>query len=240
MAVIDSGWDGAWSDSRVITNDDTADHLGHGTACIDLILQVAPACTVMPIRIFKDRLEGSPPELLAAIERAVRDEAQVISLSLCVMQRTAILALRSACAEAAAAGVVIVAAGANRGGAGYPAAFPSVIGVARWPGATSWREGYRYDATSACECAAAATHRQVRLAGGTVGTVHGSSFAASVVSGYVALLLAEQGAAAPATVRRLLAAHAAEVVEGDRAPTPDATHHPARDLAQHPARGPVP
>jgi subtilisin family serine protease len=67
-------------DSR--TSKDDADRLGHGTACINTLLAIAPACEVVPIRVFESTLETAPTELIRAIDWAVNSGSHVINLSL--------------------------------------------------------------------------------------------------------------------------------------------------------------
>lgn len=226
VAVIDSGWDRRIGDARVLPgiglvdrerpfvatiSADDQDVVGHGTACADLVLRVAPGCEILPIRVFGDSHETSPEIVVEAIQLAADAGAQVINLSLSTPRRDALPALHEACRRATAAGSVIVGASANRRGAGYPAAFDCVIGVARWREATSWRCGFRYHEGAACECSAAGTHVRVRHLEGRRRTVGGTSFAAPVVAGHVAVLLSASPGLSLSQLRMLLAAVAVSI-----------------------------
>ena len=93
IAVIDSGWDRTRDDPRVLPGiglvdpeddlamlrtDDDHDRVGLGTACIDLILRIAPEATVTPVRVFGNDLETSPGTLHAAIVWAVEQEFDIV------------------------------------------------------------------------------------------------------------------------------------------------------------------
>ena len=72
IGVIDSGWDrhvlipqieqgvgfvDPLDELSVLKSEDDHDRIGHGTACTDLILRIAPEARIVPIRIFGHRLE---------------------------------------------------------------------------------------------------------------------------------------------------------------------------------------
>ncbi len=86
VAVIDSGWDRSSSNPRVARGvgfvnpdddlslrptEDDHDRLGHGTACANLILDVAPDVEIVPVRVFGHRLETSPAVVEAAMDWAM-------------------------------------------------------------------------------------------------------------------------------------------------------------------------
>jgi thermitase len=55
---------------------------GHGTAIAGLILQVAPKATIMPLRVLDSNGKGTIEDVVAAINFAVRNGADIINLSL--------------------------------------------------------------------------------------------------------------------------------------------------------------
>lgn len=146
MAVIDSGWDSKCVDARVVDvvsfvkpscdggprPADSHDYVGHGTACVRLLLGVAPAATVCALKVFEHRLETSPETIAAALKYAAGTGVAVISLSLGGKREEARSVLYDGCAIASRAGCVIVAANASVGES-YPASFDNVIGVGIGP-----------------------------------------------------------------------------------------------------------
>ncbi|HVX41155.1 MAG TPA: S8 family serine peptidase [Gemmatimonadaceae bacterium] len=205
VAVVDSGWDHAGTpDPRVDrgiafvdergaftarpTPDDQDRH-GHGTACGSLVLSNAPSARVIPIRVFAERIVTSPHTLIAAIEWAAADGVSVLNLSLATLRNDVVRALYAACARATASGVVIVAAASGPPGPwSYPSVFDCVIGVRALqdPHASS----ITFDPDAVPECAAVG-RQSVRWLSGAARAVAGPSFAAPVVSAWIAELLAE-------------------------------------------------
>ena len=55
---------------------------GHGTGVAGVILQVAPEATILPIRVLKSNGKGDTTDIAAAIDWAVKQGADVINLSL--------------------------------------------------------------------------------------------------------------------------------------------------------------
>jgi hypothetical protein len=97
VGVIDSGWDRSIDDPRVRTgvgfvgagdelavcrSADDQDRIGHGTAAADIVLQVAPGATVVPLRVFGRELETSPAVIIAALDWAVAHGIGAVNLSL--------------------------------------------------------------------------------------------------------------------------------------------------------------
>lgn len=219
VGVIDSGWDRSIYDPRIhagVGLVDAADELtlgwsaddhdrnGHGTTATDVLFQVAPGVRAIPIRVFGRCVETSPAVLIAAIDWAVARSLRLVNLSLGTLREDTRIPLYRACERARSAGTVIVAAGANTGdGWSYPAVFDSVIGV----GADDVEElhGMSYRSGNALECGARTIGLSGRGLGGRRVDVCGSSFAAPVVTGYIARLFQEYGPEDVAVVRERLA-----------------------------------
>ncbi|VAV96967.1 hypothetical protein MNBD_ALPHA01-1942 [hydrothermal vent metagenome] len=102
-----------------------ADRLGHGTAVVDIIRHYAPKVTLYNARVFDDRGVTTAARVAAALDWLVLQRADVINLSLGLQQDRDIL--RTSCARAVAAGVILVAASPARGQVTYPAAYDGVI-----------------------------------------------------------------------------------------------------------------
>ena len=147
VAIIDSGIaaghphvgavdEGVWimPDGQ---SSDFADRIGHGTAVAAAVRDVAPAATLIAVRVFDRRLSTTAAVLARAIRWAAHDgAAHLINLSLGTTKMRHQDLLREAVADAYAAGVLVVAAamdgelpclpGALRGAPGGE----GVIGVA--------------------------------------------------------------------------------------------------------------
>jgi subtilisin family serine protease len=202
VGVIDSGWDRTIPESAVgtgvaivsATNDfaiswslDDRDRLGHGTAVTDIILQHAPGVRIIPIRVFGSRLETSPQILIAALNWAVAQGIRLVNLSLGTERHDVLPGLYRTCELARRAGTIVVASAGPHEGHSIPAIFDPVIGVA----ASSTLDPpfhIRYRAGSALECEARGIHHARGLKG-VRQTVRGSSFAAPLVTAYVARVL---------------------------------------------------
>lgn len=58
------------------------DRIGHGTAVTAAIQELAPHALILPVRVFRDALRASPRALIAAIDWAGDQGADLINLSL--------------------------------------------------------------------------------------------------------------------------------------------------------------
>lgn len=226
VGVIDSGWDRACDDPRVLPGiglvdpaDDLAmlrsgddhDRVGHGTACIHQILRIAPDAQVVPIRVFGKDLETSPGTLQAGILYAIERGVNVVNLSLGTTLEGTLHPLYAACEKARRQGIIVVAAGHNSRDWSYPAIFENVIGVSAGRFGSAY--DFRYHADEAMECQAWGIEQPVVWLNGEQQIKHGTSFAAPNITGIVCLLLERHPGATLEQVRDLLAEHAMEVVD---------------------------
>jgi subtilisin len=257
VAVIDSGWDRSIHDPRVLPGvsfvhpaddfamargDDDQDVLGHGTACADLILRIAPDARIIPVRVFGRVLETSPGTLQTALRWAIEAGVQVINVSLGTRLKGTLYPLYTACEIARQAGIVVVAAGDNARQWSYPAIFENVIGVDAARFDSPWHFHYRPD--DAMECVAWGVDHPVLWVGGERIPKQGTSFAAPNVAGIVALILERHPGATLEQVRDLLARFAVEVVHGTsddehdvHPPSPPPVERAARPRARKPKTG---
>ena len=204
VAVVDSGWDRSiWNEwvapgiglvhpERELEfhiSDDDNDRQGHGTACSSIVLSLAPECTIIPVRVFGTTLETSPSSLIYAIEWARTLGVKLINLSLGTARHDIGSHLYVACELARRDGVIIVAAATNTNELCFPAVFQPVIGV----GASALDDlsaiDYRHG--DAIECRLRTRRRPVRWLGNRERLADGTSFAAPVVTGLIALWLAD-------------------------------------------------
>ena len=96
-------------------HDDTVDRLGHGTAVAAAIQDLARDVHVCPLKVFDAVLDTSVEALVAAIEWAATHTLPLVNLSLGTSGVSGAGRLADAVARAHRAGVVIVAAGSDRG-----------------------------------------------------------------------------------------------------------------------------
>ena len=152
VAVVDTGIDNAHPDfknaagvSRVVLGKtfvsgtksakDDNDHGTHVTGTIGAsnnaigVVGVAPACTPVAVKVLDRNGSGYYSWIISGIDWAVANNCQVISMSL--GGTSDVPALKDACDNAVAAGVVVVAAAGDSGDSvpSYPGAYPSVICV---------------------------------------------------------------------------------------------------------------
>jgi subtilisin len=242
VAVLDSGWDRSIDDARVLPgvgfvdpdddfalarNDDDHDVLGHGTACADVILGVAPDARIIPVKVFGKKLETSPHTLQMALLWALDAGVQVINVSLGTRLKHTLRPLYAICERARQAGIIVVAAGHNANKWSYPAIFENVIGVSAGRFESPYH--FHYRAKDAMECVGWGVERPVLWVGGERVVRHGTSFAAPGVAGIVALILERHPGAKIEDVRRMLAGFA--LPGGKKRRKPTATLIPAASPA---------
>lgn len=109
--------------------DDYVDRLGHGTAVTAAIREKAPAAELWVARVFDRRLDTTADALVAAIEWAVTQRAHLVNLSLGTANPLHEERLEAVVRAAAAAGVRVVAAGAQDGVRWLPGSLAGAIEV---------------------------------------------------------------------------------------------------------------
>lgn len=203
VAVIDSGCDKfITNDSRIVRgisfigdkegfvfekSDDYSDKLGHGTACIDIILQIAPSAEIIPIKVFNSRLETSIEIIVAAINYAVDYGVDLINLSLGTKLSEALYPLYYVCEKAKQKNIIIVSANANLDNNSYPAIFENVISVSSTH--TEGKFDFFYNSGDAVECLADGFPDNALVLNGRRQPMNGNSFASPIICGIIALLI---------------------------------------------------
>lgn len=202
VAVVDSGWSrrapdrrvrrgiglvAPDDDLRVAVSEDDDDRLGHGTACADLVLRIAPTAAIVPVRVFGTRLETSVGTLVAALDWVRAAGLRLANLSVGTWRMDEAVPLYAACERFRRAGGIIVAAHPAGARCSLPAAFDNVISVT---GTVRTADGLvRIVPGRRIEVVAAGAHADVRWCDGARRSVRGSSYAAPVVTGMIARLL---------------------------------------------------
>lgn len=172
----------------------TLDRLGHGTAVTAAIQQRAPEATCLPVRVFRDALRTSAAALIAAIDWAVEQGADIVNLSLGSPNTAHREAFAAAARRARDAGVVIVAARHANGVPCHPGMLDDVIGVD-----LDWdcpRALYRAEESGGAIVIRAAGYPRDIPGVAPRRNIHGISFSVAHVSGFAALAC-ERLAASP-------------------------------------------
>jgi subtilisin family serine protease len=236
IGVIDSGWDRTLDDPRVISgvsfvdpddelaclqNDDDHDTNGHGTGCIDIIRRIAPDAEIVPIRVFGQHIETSPGTLQAAIRWAMEQELPLVNVSLGTLRQDAMKPLYVTCERARRRGSILVTAAHNVSEWSFPAVFENVLSVGLLPeeeqARADTRYAYHFRPNDATECLAQGRHQRVQWINDRTVVSSGTSFAAPILTGILALMMESRPDLTLDTVRPLLARYAAndpETVEG--------------------------
>ncbi len=166
---------------------------GHGTAVAGLILQVAPKATILPIRVLNSNGTADVATIASAIDWAVQKNARIINLSLGT--NVDVAALKTAIDYATSMAIYVVASAGNEGSTTnitYPAAYATTGTNAKYLiSVGSAQESTTFSTFSnrgtALEVAAPGEGLYSAYPGNQIATVTGTSFAAPVVSGMLAL-----------------------------------------------------
>lgn len=218
VAVIDSGCDSLQLNDHRISkgvsfidsnngfilerNENYLDNLGHGSACIDIILQIAPAVEIIPIKVFGSTLETSTEILVEAINYAIDCKANVINLSLGTKLEEALYPLYIVCEEAKKKNIICIASNANADISSYPAIFENVISVSSSKFENKFDFIYREGELS--ECLADGFPEDAYYISGERKQLGGNSFAAPIITGIVSLFIQKYGKISIDEIRSLL------------------------------------
>ena len=175
---------------------------GHGTAVAGLILQVAPRTTILPIRVLGSDGRGDTARIISAIDYAIGAGAQVINLSLGTNGWTS--ALYTICGAAKQKGVRIVASSGNNGmkdGITSPAQYswsPDTVGFSFGIGSVDANDNLSSFSNYGAALYATAPGEKLYTAfpDKQVATSTGTSFAAPLFTGAIALAYSEMPNAA--------------------------------------------
>lgn len=232
VAVVDSGVDASHpavghvaggavvdvdpSDPRGVRIDEVPhdDLFGHGTACAGIIRQLAPDVELYSVRVLGARLTGRAYVFAAGLEWCIENGMQVVNMSMSTLNESWYAGFHELCDMAANAGIVLVAAMNNVRKPSYPSEFSSVMSVAAMPGDD--REVVACNPRPPAEWGAAGIQVDVPWLDGSTIRSTGNSYAAPVVAGHVARIVATHPGLATWQVRTVLAGLAANARTGPR------------------------
>ncbi|CAN5880858.1 hypothetical protein BH24DEI2_BH24DEI2_24950 [soil metagenome] len=106
------GWDFLDNDARP-QDEGPGDNYGHGTAVAGVLLQVAPQAKIMPLRVLNADGQGDTDDLVLAINWAIEHGANLINLSLGATETSS--AVGKVLAKAKNKGVAVIASSGNSG-----------------------------------------------------------------------------------------------------------------------------
>lgn len=196
---------------------------------------IAPGATVLAFRGLQqptdknNQAQPEPPDAtIKAIDEAIKAKVRIINISQAMSGGTP--AYKAAIARAITAGIVVVASAGNAdqglSGPAYPAAYPGVISVGASDPADNAAEisylrtpvtvaapGHGVIALAPSKPTAGQNQKSL-VANQAFGPVSGTSFAAPIVSGVVALLLEREPGLTPAQVAQRLVETADRPVGG--------------------------
>ena len=198
-------------EGAILTEASTPDFLGHGTLTARMILEHAGAAKLLCAQVFDERAVTTPAAVAAGLGWLVEQGARVVNLSLGLTEDRAVL--RTACAEAIAAGVWLIASVPALGVRVFPAYYPGVVrvtGDARCQRLElAALDGQRAD-FGACPWPAGSPPENARE---RFSGIAGASLAAARVSGALARMLAVDPAGDPVVgLRRLCAYHGPQIL----------------------------
>lgn len=174
--------------------------VGHGTHVSGTILQVAPNATILPIKVLDSDGSGDTFSVMAGIIYAIEQNVDVINLSLGTTWHSA--AIEYAVGAARDQGIVVIAAAGNGNRSApveYPASNEGVISVAATDDVADKAEYSNYN--QHVDISAPGNNVASAYPGGAYTTASGTSMAAPIVSGSVALMLERSPETSPQVVR---------------------------------------
>lgn len=225
VAVIDSGIDADHPAVRrvdqavVVERDDDsaegirfvdgphADLYGHGTACAAIIRELAPDVELVSLRVLSSTLTGSAWNFAHAVEWCLDHDVQVMNLSLSTTNERYAETFHDLLDRAERQRVFVVSAMNNERKRSIPSEFAGVFSVACAPGVD--RETFWWNPMAPAEWGAPGIDVPLAWAGGSTITATGNSFAAPVIAGHLARLVAAHPGITAAQARTVLTALAA-------------------------------
>ena len=180
-----------------------ADLFGHGTACAAIIRQLAPSVELVSVRVLREDLKGSAAAFADAVDWCIEQRVHIINLSMSTASERWADTFWELVDHATYRGVMLVAAMNNERKRTIPSELAGVFSVACGPGTD--RERIWCNPAGPAEWGAAGIDVDVAWLNGTTMRTTGNSFAAPVVAGHLARILATHPGTRPWQAKTLLA-----------------------------------
>ena len=193
-----------------VTDDEAGDVGGHGTACAGILRALAPACSLTSVRALQANATGKGAVLLAAVEWAVDQNFDVVSLSLSTRRPEFAWRLNELTARAYFGRSLVVAAAQNLPVESYPWRFPAVVSVGSHDVADPWT--FYANPRPPAELFARGVDVEVAWPGGGTVRATGNSFATPHVAAVCALIRSKHPLLTPPQVKTVLSLTASNVV----------------------------
>ncbi|HET8777221.1 MAG TPA: S8 family serine peptidase [Candidatus Limnocylindria bacterium] len=190
-------------DGPTVVPDEQTDMFGHGTACGDIILSLAPDVELVSIRVLGADLRGKGTAFAAGLEWAIEQEIQVCNLSLSSKSESLYPVFHDLADRAYFQSMALISAANNVPAPSYPSLFSSVFSVAAHAEPDPWR--IYYNPAPPVEFGAWGVDVPIAWKDGGSTVATGNSFAAPHVAGLVALILSKHPGLTPFEVKAILA-----------------------------------
>jgi subtilisin len=245
VAIVDSGVEGAHpavggalaasvrvelhGEQTRVVDDEAVDVVGHGTACAGIVHALAPAATLLSVRVLGADNRGKGQAFAAGLEWAIDNGASIINLSLSSRSEALFGLFHDLADRAYFANVLLVCAANNVAVASYPSLFAAVVSVA----AHDVRDPdvWFYNPRPPVEFGAYGLDVEVAWKDGGRIVATGNSFAAPHVAGYAARVRAAHPGATPFEIKTILAATATPASTGGPQAPGSGGERPERDDA---------
>jgi subtilisin family serine protease len=224
VAVIDSGVEGAHpavggalresvrvevdGEDTTVVEDEAVDLVGHGTACAGIIHALAPAASLVSVRVLGSDNRGKGLAFAAGLDWAIARGASVVNLSLSSRSEAMYATLHDLADRAYFASCLLVCAANNVAIASYPSLFAAVVSVAAHDVRDA--ETWFYNPHPPVEFGAYGLDVEVAWRDGARIVATGNSFAAPHVAGLAARIRAAHPGVTPFEVKTILAATATQ------------------------------
>ncbi|MCU7730684.1 S8 family serine peptidase [Actinoplanes sp. KI2] len=205
VCVVDSGVEpdhplvgpvrGSWAtvladDGYAVTPVEAADVCGHGTACAGIIRRLAPDCEIFSVRVLGSNRTCTGDGLLAGLRWAIRQDFDVINLSLSTTRTRYADGLRALADEAYFRRIAIVASAHNVPVESFPWRFSSVISVGSHH-QEDQPDLFLYNPQPPVEFFAPGQNIELAWTGGGSIRASGNSFATPFIAGLCARILSK-------------------------------------------------
>ncbi len=190
-------------DGPTVVPDGPVDMFGHGTACGDIILSLAPEVELVSIRVLGADLRGKGTAFAAGLEWAIEQNIQVCNLSLSSKSESLYPVFHDLADRAYFQSTALISAANNVPAPSYPSLFSSVFSVAAHAEPDPWR--IYYNPAPPVEFGAWGVDVPIAWKDGGSTVATGNSFAAPHVAGLVALILSKHPGLSPFEVKAILA-----------------------------------